>query len=351
MSTCRWGRIALAALGVAGCSGEPERPAQAPERPAKLMLVTASADVRSVSLPAVVDASATAQLAFPLAGLLAAVVVREGDSVDEGAEIARLDQRDLRSELATAQANFDAAASDFRRTERLLGEGAISRAEYEQRETKQSVTRAALNTARKRIEDSVLRAPFAGVVAEVHAEAFQNVAAQQSVATLQSTGAAEAVVQVPATLVAQSGRIEPVQTTVVLDAAPETPIPAVLHSVAARADPKTRTFEAHFAFTPPGDLVILPGMTGTVHVQAAISGNDDASRITVPIEAILNEDDAHYVWVVDPQAMTVTKRAVILSEGVGETLPVRSGLVGGETIVVAGVSYLHEGMRIRRLQP
>ena len=56
----RWGCLALAALGVAGCSGESERPTQAPERPAKLMLVTASADVRTVSLPSVVDASATA---------------------------------------------------------------------------------------------------------------------------------------------------------------------------------------------------------------------------------------------------------------------------------------------------
>ncbi len=347
---CRWGYMALAAaLGVAGCSGESERPTQAPERPAKLMLVTASADVRTVSLPAVVDASATAQLAFPLAGLLAAVFVREGDTVAVGAEIARLDQRDLRIELATAQANFDAAESDFQRAERLIGEGAISRSDFEQKKTKQSVTRAALNTARKRIDDSVLRAPFAGVVAEVHVEAFQNVAAQQSVATLQSTGTAQAIVQVPATLVAQSGRIEPLQTTVVLDAAPATPIPAVLHSAATRADPNTRTYEAHFAFTPPSDLVILPGMTGTVHVQAAVAGDDDAGQITVPIEAILNEADAHYVWVVDTQAMTVTKRAVTLSEGVGEVLPVRSGLVGGETIVVAGVSYLHDGMRIRRL--
>ena len=116
------------------------------------MLVTASADVRTVSLPAVVDASATAQLAFPLAGLLAAVVVREGETVAVGAEIARLDQRDLRIELATAQANFDAAESDFQRAERLIGEGAISRSDFEQKKTKQSVTRAALNTARKRID-------------------------------------------------------------------------------------------------------------------------------------------------------------------------------------------------------
>ena len=56
--------------------------------------------------------------------------MREGETVAVGAEIARLDQRDLRIELATAQANFDAAESDFQRAERLIGEGAISRSDF-----------------------------------------------------------------------------------------------------------------------------------------------------------------------------------------------------------------------------
>ena len=136
----------------------------------------------------------------------------------------------------------------------------------------------------------------------------------------------------------------------VLDAVPAKPVPATFHSIVTRADPVAQTFEVRFAFTPPPDLRILPGMTGTVRSKLVITGNGGA-QIAVPIEAILSEADARYVWVVDADTMTVSKRAVMLGDGVGETLPVLDGLAVGETIVAAGVSYLHEGMRIRRYEP
>ena len=283
--------------------------------------------------------------------MLAAIDVREGDRVAQGAEIARLDQRDRQAELATARANFEAAESDFQRIDKLVAGGAVSRADHERRRTQRDVAKASLDLARKRLDDTVLRSPFAGVVAAVHVEAFQNVAARQPVATLQTTGAVEAVVQAPATLVAHSGRIEPLETVVVLDAAPDAPMPATLHSTAARADPAAQTFELRFAFTPPEGVVILPGMTGNLRATLAVAGEEGGARINVPIAAILSEAHTRYVWVVDSDTMTVSKREVVLGDGVGETLPVERGLAAGETIVAAGVSYLHEGMQVRRYQP
>ena len=231
------------------------------------------------------------------------------------------------------------------RVDKLVAGGAVSRADHQRRRTQRDVAKASLDAARKRFDDTVLRSPFAGIVAAVHVEAFQNVGAQQPVATLQTTGAAEAVVQVPATLVANSERIEPLETVVVLDAAPGAPMPATLHSTAARADPAAQTFELRFAFTPPEGVVILPGMTGNPRATLAMATEDGAAHISVPISAILSEAEARYVWVVDPDSMTVSKREVVLGDGAGETLPVERGLAAGEIIVAAGVSYLHEGMQ------
>ena len=337
-------------LAIAGCSGESESPPDPRIRPAKLLVVSATDNVRTVSLPAVIDAAATAELAFQVPGLVAAIAVREGETVSAGAEIARLDQRDLKTELTTAQANYDAAEGEFQRAERLIAENAISRAVYEQRQTRLEVARAALDAARNRFDDSVLRSPLAGVVAALHMEAHQNVAPQQVVVTLHSVGAAEAVVQAPATLVANSGRIEPLETMVILDAAPARPIPAIFHSIVTQADPAAQTFEVRFTFTPPPELRILPGMTGAVR-STLIIAEDGGTRVAVPVEAILSEADSRYVWVVDADSMTVSRRAVTLGGGIGETMPVLEGLAAGETIVAAGVSYLHEGMRIRRYEP
>ena len=345
----RWCLLAAALVGAA-CSEAPQPADEPVRRPAKLYTVVAAEERRPIELPAVLDATATAPLAFPLPGRVAAVAVRQGQPVDAGAVIARLDQREFETELAKAEANHRSAQSEFERTEQLVDTGAIPRADHDQRRREREVAQASLDSARQRLGDSVLRAPFAGVVAEVHVDAYQNVGAQQVVATLQARDAVDAVVQVPAALVANSGRLEPEDTVVVLDAAPDRPIPATFRSTAARADPAAQTFEVRFAFQSPADMRILPGMSGTVRATVAVAA-EGGTLPAIPIEAVLSEGDARYVWVVDDETMSVRKREVTLGAGVGASLPVREGLRTGETIVAAGVSSLHEGMLIRRYEP
>ena len=346
----RFARVmAAAGLATAGCSGEPEAPAAAQVRPAKLVEVSAADNRFTVNLPAVFEASATAELAFQAAGRVESIAVREGQAVTMGAEIARLDRRDMQTELAAAEARHEAADIEFRRAERLIAEDAISRAVYEQRRTQLEIALSALEASRKRLDDSVLRAPFDGVVAAVHIEAFQNVAPQAPAAILQSSGAAQAVAQAPAALIANSGRVEASEAVVLLDAAPGVAMPGELYSLSARADPTGQTFEARVAFEPPEGVVVLPGMTGAVRAELTIAGAGD--RLSVPIGALFSVGGNQYVWVVDTDAMTVSRRPVAVGEGVGESLPILDGLSEGETVVAAGVSLLHEGMQVRRYEP
>ena len=336
--------LATAALLVlSGCADAPDAAGAAPARPAKLVEVAARDSGVTVTLPAVFEASATAELAFQSAGRVASISVREGDTVQMGDEIARLDQRGIRNDLAAAEARYDVSESEFRRAERLLAEDAISLAVHGQRRTQLEVARTALEAARKLLDDSELRAPFAGIVA------FQNVLPQQDAVTLQSDGTAEAIVQAPATLIANSPRIEATDTAVLLDAVPGVAVPGALHSLSARADPTGQTFEARIAFDPPDGVVVRPGMTGAVRSTLSIPGA--AAGIAVPLEAVFSEGGAQYVWVVDTDSMEVSRRRVEVGEGVGETLPVLGGLEAGETIVAAGVSFVHEGMIVRRYEP
>ena len=343
------GLIAAPMLLLAACADAPAEDGPAVARPAKLVEVTARDNRATVTFPAVFEASATAELAFQAAGRVVSISVREGDVVPMGAEIARLDQRETRNDLEAAQTRYKAAESEFQRAARLLVEDAISVAVHEQRRTQLDVARTALDAARKRRGDSELRAPFASVVAAIHIEPFQNVLPQQPAVTLQSDGAAEAIVQAPATLIANSPRIEASETVVLLDAMPGVALPGTLHSLSARADPTRQTFEARVAFDPPDGVVVRPGMTGTVRSNLTMAGAP--TSMAVPIGAVFSEGGAEYVWVVDTGSMTVARRVVEVGEGVGETLSVLDGLEGGETIVAAGVSFLHEGMRVRRYEP
>lgn len=168
----------------------------------------------------------------------------------------------------------------------------------------------------------------------------------QSIVTLQTVGAAEAVVQIPASLVARSGLITPLSTEIILDAALDEPMPATFKAANARADEATQTFEVRFAFVPPSHLRILPGMTGTVHSVLYIDDGSDG-QVTVPLASVISDGEGPYVWLVETDTMTVTRRDIETGAGVGDALTVRFGLQEGETIVSAGASYLHEGMKIR----
>lgn len=341
--------LVAAALFVPACSETPESSDEPPPRPAKLHTVTGGEDRRMIELPAVLDATATAELAFQRPGRVAAIAVREGEVVSAGTEIARLDRRDIETDMAKAEASHRSARTEFERVERLIDTGAIPRATYDQRQTELEIAQASLDEARRHLDESVLRAPFEGVVAELHVDAHQNVGAQQAVATFQARRSVEAVAQVPATLVATSEHLDPRDTVVILDAASDRPIPATFHSIAARADPAAQTFEVRLAFEPPADLLLLPGMGATVQASIAVAADPEAPP-TIPIGAILSDGERRYVWVVD-ERMSVAKREVTLAPGIGATLSVLDGLETGETIVAAGVSFLHEGMLIRRHEP
>jgi len=342
----------VALLGLSACGGPDPVDAPDPVRPVKLIEVTTRTDVFRLNLPAVIEASNTSVLTFQVGGRLNELNVVEGQEVSKGTLIGRLDQRDYRNALQQAQAQYDSADSEYQRAARLIAENAIAESVYEQRKTQRDVARASLDTARKALDDTVLRTPFEGVIASVSVEQFENIGPQQQIVVLQTTGAAEALVQVPSTLVANAERVIPTNVYITLEAVPDLQVPAELLSFSTQADASTQTFPARFKFTPPEDINILPGMAGTLHSTMEFIESEQSVRnqVQIPLGAILSEGGEAFVWVVDLQTMTVSKRKIEVDKGIGERIVVLSGLAEGETIAGAGASYLFEGMKIRPLE-
>ncbi|UTW55648.1 efflux RND transporter periplasmic adaptor subunit [Kordiimonas sp. SCSIO 12610] len=314
--------------------------------------IKASSDIRKVSFPAIVEANESVNLTFEVNGELTKLEVLEGDIVKKGQIIAQLDQRNFFNNLRAAQAEFNTAELEFDRGELLVSRGALAQSIQDQRKARLDIARANLDIAQKAHEDTVLRSPFEGSIAAVHVVNFESITAQTPIITLQTMGAAEAKVQIPATLVANSGRIEILENTITLDAAPDQAIPTHISERARQADPRTQTFEMAFAFNPPEGLNILPGMTGHVDgVLRVVSETGGTERMEIPVHAILAKGGKTFVWVVNPETMTVSKREVITSTDFGETLRIESGLEAGEQIVGAGAAFLHDGMQVRRFEP
>lgn len=321
-------------------------------RPIKLVTVEASSNNYPVSYPALIEAAQSSALTFQVGGLLQELPVTEGQPIEQGALIAKLDQRDFQNSFNSAKAQFDNAESEYQRARRLSEQNAISRSVLEQRRSARDIARAQFDTASKALADTELRAPFSGQIAAINVENFQNVSAQQTVAILQSAGAVEAVVNVPARLLAYIPQLTPIDTTVTLDAAPNVQIPALFKEATGQADPTTQTFRVRFTFTPPENLLILPGMTAKVETNFVYSGDQFDIGVSVPAAAVFSEAGALFVWIVNDDEMTVSKRKVAVSdERFDDALYIIDGLEGGELIAGAGAAYLHDGMRVRAWEP
>jgi len=318
-------------------------------RPAKLITVSSSSNIKNYSFPAVVEAATSRDLAFQVSGQIVELNVGPGDQVKQGSVIAKLDQRQFRNELQSVQTQFDNAKAEFERAERLIAQDAIARNVFDQRKSQFEVAESQLDNAKKALEDTVLYSPFDGGIAVKLASELDTVSPSKPVVTLQTVGAAEAVVKIPASLVAQSKQINPIETVVLLDSAPNISIPAEFLEASGLADEKSQTFEAKFSFTPPESLRVLPGMTGTIKSKLSFA-NGAAPQLSVPLNAVLSDGEGQYVWLVNGDPMVVTRRNVEVGASVGESLAIKGGLVDGDVIVGAGASYLFEGMKIRRLE-
>lgn len=331
---------------VASCAEKEAESVREPAvRPVKLLSLEPSTGQEVFRFPAVIGAAQYADLSFSVGGLLEEVSVVESEEVKQGDTIARLEQSALENQLESARVQFVAAQSEYERAVRLREGDAIAASVLEQRETQRNVAKTQLDTAGKRLEDSVLRAPFSGSVARVSAQQSQNVAAGQTVVTLINLDSLEASIDMPATLVAESQEIENRGSYVILDAAPDTRIAVSLKESTLLADAVSQTYRLTGTFEAPAGLTILPGMNATVEIHGA--RQSASTNISVPLSAIASDGSATYVWIVDPDTMIVARRDVTIVDGIGETAIVTEGLAVTDTIAVAGTSFLADGMQVR----
>lgn len=347
-----WAIAPILGFMAVGCSEAPveEEPVV---RPVKIIEIGGAESGVTRELPGTIRATQNADISFQVGGRMTSLLVNEGEDVVEGQELARLDARDYQADYDQADAAFRKAQSDLNRSQRIYEQdpGAISTSKIETDRKAVEVAEAALRKAEKAVQDTVLRAPFDGVVASRLVEEFQNLQPKEPVLILQDLTSLEIEVSVPERDVAQSERQRnPEETTrqirprVQVSSLPGLEFPARLVEFSTRADPATRTFQARLEFDAPDDQNIFPGMTARVVYNAV-----GESGVRLPSTATFADaSGAANVWIVDGASMRVSKRPVTLGLLSGDHVDVVSGLSPGDLVAVSGVSQLRDGMQVRR---
>ncbi len=333
-----------------GCNNEGvEQQVEPSVRPVKWVSTGIDNTVEVSKFPAVVTDNQLVELSFPFGGRIAQFEVQSAESLKKGDVIAELDQRDLLNSLDKAKAQNKNAEIEYQRAGKLLKSKAISQSAFQERVTSRDVSRSQLNAAKQALTDSVLRAPFDGVIASKMSDKGQAISGGQTAVIFIGGEKLEASIDLPADYLAALYQSEfekrKIESFITLDIAPETSIQAVYKEATLLADTATQTYAVTFEFELSKDVLVLPGMNGTIEVQVGVSSH--SNNITLPLAAITSDGEATYVWVVDKQDMTVSKRIITVAKGVGSTLIAESGLEKDELVVSAGVAYLYEGMKVR----
>ncbi|MGD8452568.1 MAG: efflux RND transporter periplasmic adaptor subunit [Phycisphaerae bacterium] len=353
----------LAAVGVAATAvwlgaahkeasaDELAAPAQPTSRPVPTAVVRRLSGDRVYTFPGTVRATRRVQLAFSVAGLLVELHAQEGLKLRQGEVLARLDPRDYQHARDAAAARYADSKQDFRRLKALRDQKAAAEAEYDEAEAAHAVAEAELRVCEKALDDTVLLAPFDGIVARRYVENYEHVAAKQPVLSFQDISVLEVVVAVPERLIARGGVAALGELHVRFDADEERWLDADIREFSVQSDPVTRTFDVVVGLTPPANMEVLPGMTATVRARTPGDvGECDAGaqRALVPVEAIVRgPDGASYVWVIEPAGGTPYRQSVELGILHEDGVEIVGGLRPGQHVAVAGLHTLREDMHAR----
>lgn len=293
-----------------------------------------------------IEAVNQATVSAQTSGRIAELPFDVNDFVAAGSVIMRFTDKEQKAALARAeaalqesQARLAQTEQEFARIESVFEKGTVSRSVYDSARANRDSARARLNaarsdvtTAREQLEYTVVRAPYAGIVAARHVELGELVSPGQPLITGLSLQTLRANVDVPQSM------FHAVQTIgkafVYVD---DKRIAAEALTYFPVADAAANTFRVRVDL-PDGSATLYPGMF--VKVGFVVG---ETNRLLVPVSSVVRRSELSAVYVVKHDAVTL--RQVRLGRRYGDNLEVLAGLSEGESVAVDPVAagiYLKE---------
>ena len=343
---CRW-ICAGAVLGLALACGEAAPPPEV-VRPVVAMQVARSGALDERWFAGRAKATREANTAFEVAGRLIERPVDVGDVVEKGQLLAKLDPRDFLNSLNQARAGRDRTKAYRDRVAEAARTRAVSRQDLTDAVAELEASEAEVEIRAKALQDSELHAPFDGTLSSILVENFENVLAKQVIMRVLDTTKVEMVIDIPESLIANAPYVRSMRVR--FDAFPGREFSAKIVEISNEATEATRTYPVNLLIEQPGDATILPGMTGEANAEVVLPGTGESDGHVVARSAVVtDEDQTSYVWVVDSEAQTVSRREVEVGEDTALGVRVR-GLEGGEWVAIAGTRTLREGQNVRLME-
>ncbi len=327
-----------------------------------------------------------ATVSSKITGKVREVLIEEGQNVSAGQVMAMLDpvdaaaERDLanaqlgaaRSQGGSVQAQLREAEANAARLGPLVRQQLVSKSQYDQAIAQRDSLRAQLATAQRNtevaanrvritdngVDNTVVRAPFAGVVIAKAAQPGEIVSplsagggfTRTGIGTIVDMDSLEVEVDVGEAFIGRVQPKMPVEAT--LNAYPDWKIPAEVIAIIPTADRGKATVKVRVALKVR-DARIVPDMGVRVSfLEKAPAGNAVATQrgVLAPAAAIVQRDGGDVAFVIAGAAAdkpVVARRTLKLGRTLGDDREVLDGLAGGDIVVLAPPEDLADGARVR----
>lgn len=347
----------VAAGGFAAMRGKPSDAGPAvPRQPTleftqeDLFIVQPGPLERTLPLTGTLTPLTEATIKAKVAGELVEVPVREGQSVRSGQLLARIDQTEVRARVAAREADVEAARAQLvwadknRLTQKaLLEKSFISQNAFDNIQSNYDVAvarlraaQAELAVAQKSLGDSVLLAPFAGIVAERHAQPGERVALDARVITLVDLSRLELEGALPATAIALARIGQKIAFRI--DGFGAREFAGRIERINPATSAGSRSINV-YAVIENQDGSLRKGM----FAQGALLLGGIDNALVIPLSAVREEAGQSYVYVLVEGSV---KRKPIKT-GAGDAagkVQVLEGLEAGDRIVRINLGALREGV-------
>lgn len=335
------GAIAALAVLLAGCGGNGGGSGAARRASGPPPVVTEAARLGSVADRYIALATARANEAIDVTPRISSVVSEihfaEGQAVAEGDLLVQLDSREIRADLDLAEANLRERRSRYGRLEALAASQVVSEVELEEIQAQLQVAEAQVGSARARLEDTFIRAPFSGTVGLRRVSVGGLAQPNTVITTLDDTAVMKLEFSVPEEYLPVMAAGLEIQASGA--AWPGRVFSGKVMSVDSRVDPVTRSL-AVVAQLPNQDSALKPGMFLQVEI-ARFREN----VVLAPESALVPRQGRQFVYVV--AGGRAEEREVKLGSRLPGEVEITRGLVAGEQIVTQGVQRLRDGLQVR----
>lgn len=271
-----------------------------------------------------------------IASLVERVIFVEGQHVESGDLLVELENSEIKAGLALAEAALSEARSLYNRSKSLADTQAISASNLEQLLAQVQVNQAQVEAARARLDNTIIRAPFAGRIGLRRVSPGSFVNTSTVITTLDDVSQIKLDFTVPETFltVLSEGMRISAQSLVY----PDRVFEGTVDSIDTRLDPVSRAVQVR-AIIPNSDGQLKPGMFMSVDLK-----RDRGEMVVAPEQAIVPEGSNQYVYVV--AGGVAEKRQVRLGRRIPGLVVIEDGLRPGEEVITEGTHKVRDGSQV-----